>query len=221
MPGDLNLFSSFDKRLWEKNMGRPGVGWSEPHRRWSPRRRPGATFVSPLASSPRRWLSRWAGAGLYQHDDVEEHKETRKSPCAAFQGEAAASHRGHCKKTTQVFSFVEKMKICVFFWWWSSHQNGESGQSMWRNFLWAFFHQVATIMAECHICRIYIVNIVTPIITSHYQIHFTLNKQPLSFIKIIVIGINTLWLCNCIVNKYHKGSFKEKQWQRKKKIGLK
>ena len=54
-------------------------------------------------------------SGLYRVDDVEEHKETRKSPCAAFQGEAAASHRGHCKKTTQVFSFVEKMKICVFF----------------------------------------------------------------------------------------------------------
>ena len=108
------------------------------------------------------------------------------------------------------------MKICVFFWWWSSHQNGESGQSMWRNFLWAFFHQVATIMAECHICRIYIVNIVTPIITNHYQIHFTLNKQPLSFIKIIVIGINTLWLCNCIENKYHKGSFKEKAMTKKK-----
>ena len=103
MPGDLNLFSSFDKRLREKNMSRPGVGWSEPHRRWSPRRRPGATFVSPLASSPRRLLSRWAGAGLYRVDDVEEHNETRKSPCAAFQGEAAASHRGHCKKTTQVF----------------------------------------------------------------------------------------------------------------------
>ena len=71
-------------------------------------------------------------------------------------------------------------------------------------------------MAECHICRIYIVNIVTPIITSHYQIHFTLNKQPLSFIKIIVIGINTLWLCNCIVNKYHKGSFTEKAMTKKK-----
>ena len=52
--------------------------------------------------------------GLYRVDDAGEHKETRKSPCAAFQGEAAASHRGHCKKTTQVFSLREKMKICGF-----------------------------------------------------------------------------------------------------------
>ena len=66
--------SSCDKRSWEINMSRPGVGWSEPHRRWSPRRRPGATFVSPLASSPRRLLSWCAGAGLYRVDDAVEQE---------------------------------------------------------------------------------------------------------------------------------------------------
>ena len=184
MPGDLNLFlvltRDCEKKTWadrelvEVNPIEGEVLVVDRVQRSSHHSR---LHLGGCCHDVWRFISAWWCRGT---------KETRKSPCAAFQGEAAASHRGHCKKTTQVFSFVEKMKICVFFWWWSSHQNGESGQSMWRNFLWAFFHQVATIMAECHICRIYIVNIVTPIITNHYQIHFTLNKQPLSFIKIIV-----------------------------------
>ena len=53
--------------------------------------------------------------GLYRVDDVEEHIETRKSPCAAFQGEAAASHRGHCKKNnSSVFTHGENENLRFF-----------------------------------------------------------------------------------------------------------
>ena len=179
-------FSSCDKRLREINMSRPEAGWSEPHRRWSPRRRPGATFVSPLASSPRRWLSRWAGAGLYIVLVMQRNTKKQENHLVLLFREKLQLHIGvTARKQLKCFHSWRKCKFAFF-----SDDDVLTKMAKVEKVCEETFYELSFIKLRPSLLNVifveymYIVNIVTPIITNHYQIiHFTLNKQPLSFIK--------------------------------------
>lgn len=162
-------FFSFDKRLREINMSRPGAGWSEPHRRWSPRRRPGATFVSPLASSPRSRchdeqvlvyiyfsISCWWCRGTQRN---------KKITLCCFSGRSCSFTYGSLQENnSSVFTHGENANLRFFLM-----MTFLPKWRKWKKYVKKLFMSFLSSSCNHHCwmshCRIYIGKIVTSIIT--------------------------------------------------------